>query len=312
MKVCVILAFLGQVATALRISPKDASEDTLDIWTRSSTDPIFITENTQDAAHVETWISSIGGSGTSSFMTEVQGVQPPLAVNAADDQDGIKHCPFGIAQALRGKYGKAHALTRLKRIVYLHGDITHAILSLNRRGWLNIQADKVRSTGNVRLHPTRGHKATTLERYAQTPGDELFQVDKHFHSFKDQCKYDVAFLDITQKTDHMPELAAFLGVPESQLNVHLKPWGFSHHIENLMVERKDYSNYTEAKYVQELLEFQNKNIHLMEQNTPEWQSHYANIPAWVFAALQEKFAGVTAEIQKLGGLHIQRATCAGS
>jgi len=308
MKVCVILAFLDQVATALRISPKDASEDTLDIWTRSSTDTIFITENTQDAAHVETWISSIGGSGTSSFMTEVQGVQPSLAVNSADDQDGLKHRPFGKAQALR-RFGKDRALRRLKRIVYLHGDITHAILSLNRRGWLNVQADKVRSTGNP---SRRGSRGMTLEKYAQTPGDEFFQVDKHFHSFKNQCKYDVAFLDITQKTDHMPELAAFLKIPESQLNVHLKPWGFSHHIENLMVERKDYSNYTEAKYVQELLEFQNKNIHLMEQNTPEWQSHYANIPAWVFGALQEKFAGVTAEIQKLGGLHIQRATCAGS
>ena len=246
----------------------------------------------------ETWTVSIGGSGTTSMMHELSQVHPSLHVNSAGDGDGIKHRPFGLV-------GTSH-LTNVKRIVYLHGDITHAILSLNRRGWLNVHARKVRSNGNV--------KDMTLEEYARTEGDDFFQVDMHFHSFRNQCEFDVAFLDITQKADHASELAAFLEVPESELQLHVRPWQFSMQMEEAILKQKDYSNFTEEEYVAELKNFEARNLEVANilehiKEVPSWQSHYSDVPAWVIEALQAKFAGTTAELQQLGGLYIQKASC---
>jgi hypothetical protein len=246
----------------------------------------------------ETWIVSIGGSGTTSMMQELSQVHPDLHLNSALDFGGIKHRPFGLV-------GTSH-LTNLKRIVYLHGDITHAILSLDRRGWLNIQARKVRSNGNV--------KDMTLEEYARTEGDDFFQVDMHFHSFRNQCEFDVAFLDITQKADHASELAAFLEVPESEIQLYVRPWQFSMQVEEAMLNQKDYSNFTEEEHAAELKNFEARNLEVANNlehagEVPSWQSYYSDVPAWVIEALQEKFAGVTAELQQLGGLYIQKASC---
>jgi hypothetical protein len=249
----------------------------------------------------ETWVVSIGGSGTTAMMHELSQVHPDLHLNSAKDKDGIKHHPFG-------RVGTSH-LTNLKRIVYLHGDITHAILSLNRRGWLNGQARKVRSNGNV-----KDMTYVTLDEYARTEGDDFFQVDMHFHSFRNQCEFDVAFLDIAQKADHASELAAFLEVPESELQLHVRPWQFSMQVEEAMLKQRDYSNFTEEEYVAELENFEARNLEVANnlehiREVPSWQSDYSDVPAWVIEALQEKFAGATAELQQLGGLYIQKASC---
>jgi len=154
-------------------------------------------------------VSSFGGVGTTGFMTEIGRIRPPPSMNDHTDKDCVKHVPYPMLR-LRETPG---------RIVYLHGDPLRAVLSLDGRGWFLRQAKKLR----VDPLPVRGKFPETLQDYLASKYDFL-QLEQHFDSFRTQCEVPVAFLRISEKTDHNEELAAFLNVSVAEVRRVLKPW----------------------------------------------------------------------------------------
>lgn len=154
-------------------------------------------------------VSSFGGVGTTGFMTEIGRIRPPPSMNDHTDKDCVKHVPYPMLRLRETP----------RRIVYLHGDPLRAVLSLDGRGWFLRQAKKLR----VDPLPVRGKFPETLQDYLASKHDFL-QLEQHFDSFRTQCEVPVAFLRISEKTDHNEELAAFLNVSVAEVRRVLKPW----------------------------------------------------------------------------------------
>jgi hypothetical protein len=170
---------------------------------RDSNSPGFVKQEV--ALHV----SSFGGVGTTGFMHELSRMRPPLTMNDHTDQDCVKHVPYPMLRLRETPH----------KIIYLHGDPLRAVLSLDGRGWFLRQAKKLR----VDPLPIQGHYPETLQEYLGSKRDFL-QLEQHFDSFRTQCEIPVAFLRISEKTDHNQELAAFLNVDVDQVKRVLRPW----------------------------------------------------------------------------------------
>lgn len=154
-------------------------------------------------------VSSFGGVGTTGFMHELSRMRTPLTMNSPTDMDCVKHVPYPMLRLRETP----------ERIIYLHGDPLRAVMSLDGRGWFLRQAKKLR----VDPLPVKGNFPESLQEYLESKRDFL-QLEQHFDSFRTQCETPVAFLRITEKTDHNEELAAFLNVDVRQVNRVLRPW----------------------------------------------------------------------------------------
>lgn len=210
----------------------------------------------------EVLLSSIGGIGTTTILHELNEVTPSLHLNDENDDDRLKHMPFHFLNT--------SMLTNLKRIVYIHGDATHSVLSLHRRGWMQKQAMRIRS-GSFKGVPGAGNMwKPSLDEFAEAEGDTYMQVEPHFESFRSQCKYPVGFLDITQKANPgvLKALAQYLHAPVSELKRVLRPWDTA--ADNL------------ARY---------------------------NVSSLVIQKLQTKFSTYTEKMKNLGAFHVQEAAC---
>jgi len=178
-----------------------------------------------DTAEEVLLIVSTGGVGTTEFMHEVgaayKEIQSPLVINDVNDTDGLKHRPFPVLQ------GRQDIMSKVKKILYIHGPLLHSMLSLERRGYLAEQLNKVRTDAPHYPLQSRKFVNNTVPRTlkAYTSYDEDYgQFAKHYAGYLKQCNFSVAFLDLTRKTDHVDSLAAFLDLPAPILRRHLTPW----------------------------------------------------------------------------------------
>jgi len=192
-------------AAGLQSSPQSSPADDWP-WSRKEA----VTHRTSE---LRVHVTSIGGVGTTGFMEELKQMSPRIVTNDPIDNDQIKHVPYskliGSASFRRGKPQK---------IVYMYGDPTRAIMSLDRRGWFMIQARKTRSDPFPHPFPKN------LKQYVDDMQEEFFQFEKHFDSYYQQCDMPVAFLRATEKTDHIKELAEFLEVNSTEARRVLVPW----------------------------------------------------------------------------------------
>lgn len=158
-------------------------------------------------------VSSIGGVGTTGFMEELKQMKPTIVTNDPIDNDQIKHVPYSKLIQARGFQKE-----KPEKIVYLYGDPTRAIMSLDRRGWFLIQGRKTRTDPFPHPFPKN------LKQYVDDMSEDFFQFEKHFDSFYKQCDIPVAFLRVKEKTDHVAELAQFLETNTSEVRRVLVPW----------------------------------------------------------------------------------------
>merc|ERR1719401_184355 len=202
-------------------------------------------------------------------MREMIAVRPPLRLNLPDDTDHLKHAPL---RRLLSDGDTARRMRGVRKIVYLHGDPVHGVLSLARRGYLGMQARKVRTDPS----PMRSCVACGshgLQQLADSDGDYL-QLEEHFLSFLEQCRYPTAFVDVTRKTQDIEKLAAFLGVGEAELRSRLSPW----------------SEPSRPREEQE-----------------HWLASHYNVSIDVVNGLERKYAGLKQRLSALGSLWIKAA-----
>jgi len=210
-------------------------------------------------------ITSTGGMGTSTFMAEMLRINPPLRLNHKDDADGLKHMPF---QRLMQDNRTSAKMRDVKKIVYLHGALVRSVLSLDRRGYLPLQARKVRSAPLPSDARGSLYYPSLLE-YAFGSNDHM-QLEEHFISFWSQCQYPVAFVDVTRKAEDVGRLAQFLNVDAEELRNKLHMW--------------------DAELLSD-----NEKVAL----------HYG-VPRIVVDALERKFQNLTSKLSRLGALYIRR------
>jgi hypothetical protein len=123
----------------------------------------------------------------------------------------------------------AKPIENVRRILYIWGDPTHAVVSHYRRGWANVQASKTRTDPFAEGgYWGKEYMPSTLEAYAERPGEEMFQFEKHIESYATgiagSSNIQVAFWDIERKTLQLERLGAFLRVGANVLNSTLSPW----------------------------------------------------------------------------------------
>jgi len=224
----------------------------------------------------EVLVTSLGGCGSTAFMQELSGIQPMWKLNSKRDDDHLKHRPFHLLPKEK--------LANLKAIIYLHCNYTNAVDSLSRRGYLVQQAKKTRSGFY------KGPKSMNLERYALTPGDEFLQAERHLDSFRNQCQYPVAYLDVTAKAKFSHQLARFLHLPYSAVDANLKPWNASHAD---FFEDEEFA--TDGKLDTDLS---------LARRSDDFHTS-----ALIVDALNRKFAQVQEKLSALGGFHVQKANC---
>lgn len=228
-----------------------------------------------EALGPEILITSTGGAGTTRFIDEMLKVRPQLRLNHKDDLDHMKHAPL---QKLLADPRTAGKMRDVKRIIYLHAEPVRGILSLAHRHYLNMQAKKVR-TDSV---PKRlGPKAPSLEQLLAWEGDFL-QLEAHLRSFLEQCRFPVAFVDVTRKTRELKRLAAFLGVSKPELARRLSPWGAGD---------ARYSTFDRA-----------------EGSTEYSMAARYNVSLNIVRGLQKKYANLSTRLSKLGALFILQNT----
>lgn len=226
-------------------------------------------------------ITSTGGVGTTRFIREMFTVRPPLRLNHKDDIDHLKHAPFW---KLLSDSRTARKMRDVKKIVYLHGDPVHGILSLARRGYLSIQARKVR-TDPI---PKGGRlREASLQQLVDWDGDYL-QLEEHFLSFFEQCQYPTAFVDVTRKTQEIEKLAAFLDVSEAELRSRLSPW-------------------SEPSQPKEEQTAASSNRTVPELREGQWLASHYNVSIDVVNGLERKYAGLKQTLSALGSLWIKPA-----
>lgn len=178
---------------------------------RRRKEPSIVVE--QRTTPMRVHVTSIGGVGTTGFMEELKNMTPPIFTNDPIDNDQIKHVPYS-------KLIESRSFKRASpdRIVYLYGDPMRAVMSVDRRGWFMIQARKTRTDPFPHPFPKN------LHQYVNDMQEDFFQFEKHFDSFYKQCDIPVAFLRISEKTDHVKELAAFLRTDPSVVKRVMVPW----------------------------------------------------------------------------------------
>lgn len=229
-----------------------------------------------DSAGPDILITSTGGVGTTKFIHEMFTVQPPLQLNSKDDLDHMKHAPF---QKLLSDGRTAQRMRDVKRIVYLHGEPIRGILSLAHRGYLNIQARKVRTDP---VPKGLGPFAPSLQQLVEWDGDYL-QLEEHFRSFFNQCQYPIVFVDVTKKTQEIEKLAAFLGVGAAELRKRLSPW------------RQRKRPIEEETTMDDLSK---------KQEREQMALHY-NVSVALVDALERKYAGLKERLSALGALLVK-------
>jgi len=251
-----------------------------------------------NAAEEMLLIVSTGGVGTTEFMEEVEAASneahstlrdSTLITNDVNDTDGLKHRPFPVLAARRD------IISKVKKILYVHGPLLHSMLSLERRDYLADQLNKVRTDGPHLPADWRHRKIvknqvpTTLKAYTSLDED-YGQFAKHYAGYLNQCNFSVAFLDLTRKTDNLERLAAFLKLPTSILQKHLTPWRGDAVISSRIAG-------TSGK------------LALQFKGYEEKPTTY-HVDSEVKAKLDKWLLPVEQQLQELGGLHIQEATCA--
>jgi len=224
-------------------------------------------------------ITSTGGVGTTRFIHEMFTVRPPLRLNNKDDLDHMKHAPFS---KLLSDSRTAHKMRDVKKIVYLHGEPVRGILSLARRGYLGIQARKVRTDP---VPKGRGLREASLQQLVDWEGDYL-QLEEHFLSFFEQCQYPTAFVDVTRKTQEIEKLAAFLDVSEAELRSRLSPW-------------------SEPGQPEEEHNASSSNRTLRERREAELLPSHYNVSQNLVNGLERKYAGLKQRMSALGPLQIK-------
>jgi len=246
-----------------------------------------------DTAEEVLLIVSTGGVGTTEFMHEVgaayKEIQSPLVINDVNDTDGLKHRPFPVLQ------GRQDIMSKVKKILYVHGPLLHSMLSLERRGWLADQLNKVRTDyPHYSLEYRARSKVlenvpTTLKAY--TSYDEDYgQFAKHYAGYLKQCNFSVAFLDLTRKTDHVESLAAFLDLPAPILRRHLTPWRGE-------VVKSSRIAGTSGKLALKFDDYEEDPITYFVESEVK-----AKLDQWLLPVGQQ--------LQSLGAFRIQPATCA--
>ena len=192
----------------------------------------------------ELLIVSAGGVGTSDLMHELRTL-PQLAA-VMNKENGLKHAPL-TRQVLQ----HSTEITNVRRILYLWGEPTHAAESCYRRGFAAMQAVKTRTDplADGTFKPPNWDSEyvakgvpKTIEDYAAAEGD-VFQFYEHLASYLhpgkdllanltalliDGSPPELAFLQMEHKTEHLDQLASFLGifgdVTANLLNSTLTPW----------------------------------------------------------------------------------------
>lgn len=240
-------------------------------------------------------ITSTGGLGTTTFIREMRHalLSAHLTVNHHADTDGLKHVPYG---QLLQQNGTAARMRDVKKIIYLHGDLIHGVLSMARRGYLNIQARKIRTD---KSHRRMGPTFPNLTEYAAEPND-YFQFEKHFEGFFEQCQYPIAFVDITKKTEHLGELADFLGASKSELEKWLSPWEASKISEKLAQKKviREKRGHDEMRE-----DFAGDPV--SRGKVMREEEHKYSVSKEVMESLKSKLLPVEHRLQKLGGLYIR-------
>jgi hypothetical protein len=156
-------------------------------------------------------VSSIGGTGATFLMHELNKMVPPIITNDPADRDGLNNVPFGkgVQDARPGK------------ILYLWGDPAHAVELLARRGQLISHAKKIRSDP----WPESGAWLPgNLSEYVDDAHDDFLQLEMHFDSFYNQCEIPIGFLRVEEETEYQSELADFLETTESEVSRVLQAW----------------------------------------------------------------------------------------
>jgi len=168
---------------------------------------------THRTSELRVHVTSIGGVGTTGIMEEMKQMSPAIVTNDPIDNDQIKHVPYSKLIGMAG-----FKRLRPQKVIYMYGDASRAIMSLDRRGWFMIQARKTRSDPFPHPFPKN------LKQYVEDMNEDFFQFEKHFDSYYTQCDMPVAFLRATEKTDHIKELAEFLEVNSTEARRVLVPW----------------------------------------------------------------------------------------
>jgi len=206
--ICVTLGLTALPGASGLLSTPAASEDRWP-WSRKAEAETVSHRTSELRIHV----TSIGGVGTTGIMEEMKQMSPPIVTNDPIDNDQIKHVPYSKLVGMAGFNRE-----RPQKVVYLYGDPTRAIMSLDRRGWFMIQARKTRTDPFPHPFPKN------LKQYVDDAQEDFFQFEKHFDSYYQQCDMPVAFLRATEKTDHISELAEFLEVNSTEARRVLQPW----------------------------------------------------------------------------------------
>jgi len=204
---CITLG-LTALPGASGLTSAPASEDQWP-WSRKAQAETVTHRTSELRVHV----TSIGGVGTTGIMEEMKQMSPAIVTNDPIDNDQIKHVPYSKLIGMAG-----FKRLRPQKVIYMYGDASRAIMSLDRRGWFMIQARKTRSDPFPHPFPKN------LKQYVEDMNEDFFQFEKHFDSYYTQCDMPVAFLRATEKTDHIKELAEFLEVNSTEARRVLVPW----------------------------------------------------------------------------------------
>ena len=148
-------------------------------------------EDAKVVAQPELLVVATGGVGTTAMMAELSTLPQLAAVmNGHHNENGLKHAPLS-----RLISEHSNEIKKVRRILYLWGDPTHAAESLYRRDYAAVQSVKVRTDPLAdgtwmppRWRDEYGPKGVpeTIEAYAAAKGD-IFQFYEHAVSYLQPC-----------------------------------------------------------------------------------------------------------------------------
>lgn len=138
-------------------------------------------------------ITAIGGVGCSYVISEFQ---TAFCTNVANKgNDWIKHCSDPYDPRFCGSF----------KVIYVWNDPLLAILSHNRRNWLELQCGKLH--GSIE----NAKNLSTLWKATANAGCDIYGIYKHAKAWSSQTRWPVFFLDLRKADLIQNQLIEFLG-----------------------------------------------------------------------------------------------------
>jgi hypothetical protein len=171
---------------------------------------VAITRGLDDAMNVaprKVLIVSPGGMGCTFVLRAI--AQCGFITNARKDEDGLKH-HFDPRDA-------RYRCFNPDRVVYVWNNPLLAIMSLHRRGWLDVQHDKL--TGIARA---TGNSLEQLWSETAAAGHDVFGIAAHYEMWRTRISWPTFVMDLRDRDGWQAALARFLSLGEDALS-NLRP-----------------------------------------------------------------------------------------